>query len=191
MKKRMVVLLLVMIMISGLCVNAMATERASQIKPKLSFSGKTANCSVTVVEAGELDVTLELWNGSEMVDSWSDSGTNYLNVSGSHAAVSGTTYTLIAHGTIGSKHSAIITSVSAGTGVNQIVVASKWGHYGVYSHILSDCPYYTDAEHGTTHYLTNVKYYRLSHQYILSGNYYYCKCCGYKNPTMVVSGVTK
>lgn len=38
---------------------------------------------------------------------------------------------------------------------------------------------------------TNVKYYRLSHQYILSGNYYYCKCCGYKNPTMVVSGVTK
>ena len=74
MKKRMVVLLLVMIMISGLCVNAMATERASQIKPKLSFS-----------------------------DSWSDSGTNYLNVSGSHAAVSGTTYTLIAHGTIGSS----------------------------------------------------------------------------------------
>ena len=95
MKKRMVVLLLVMIMISGLCVNAMATERASQIKPKLSFSGKTANCSVTVVEAGKLDVTLELWNGSEMVDSWSDSG--------SHAAVSGTTYTLIAHGTIGSS----------------------------------------------------------------------------------------
>ena len=42
MKKRMVVLLLVMIMISGLCVNAMATERASQIKPKLSFSGKIA-----------------------------------------------------------------------------------------------------------------------------------------------------
>ena len=57
MKKRMVVLLLVMIMISGLCVNAMATERASQIKPKLSFSGKTANCSVTVVEAGKLDAT--------------------------------------------------------------------------------------------------------------------------------------
>ena len=103
MKKRMVVLLLVMIMISGLCVNAMATERASQLKPKRTFSGKTANCSVTVVEVGKLDVTLELWNGSEMVDSWSDSGTNYLNVSGSHAAVSGTTYTLIAHGTIGSS----------------------------------------------------------------------------------------
>ena len=101
MKKRMIVLVLVAVMVSGLCVNAMATERASQIKPKLSFSGKTANCSVTVVEAGKLDVTLELWNGSEMVDSWSDSGTNYLNVTGSHAAVSGTTYTLIAHGTAG------------------------------------------------------------------------------------------
>lgn len=72
MKKRMVVLLLVMIMISGLCVNAMATERASQIKPKLSFSGKTANCSVTVVEAGKLDVTLELWNGRQLERFWDE-----------------------------------------------------------------------------------------------------------------------
>ena len=103
MKKRMVVLLLVMIMISGLCVNAMATERASQIKPKLSFSGKTANCSVTVVEAGKLDVTLELWNGSEMVDSWSDSGTNYLNVSGSHEEVGWLRRTRTAPGTFGSS----------------------------------------------------------------------------------------
>ena len=101
MKKRMIVLVLVAVMVSGLCVNAMAATRATRISPRLSFSGKTANCSVTVVEAGKLDVTLELWNGSEMVDSWSDSGTNYLNVSGSHAAVSGTTYTLIAHGTAG------------------------------------------------------------------------------------------
>lgn len=103
MKKRIIVLLLVVVMFSGLCINAMAATRATRISPKLSFSGKTANCSVTVVEAGKLDVTLELWNGSTLVDSWSDTGTNYLTVSGSHAAVSGTTYTLIAHGTAGGK----------------------------------------------------------------------------------------
>ena len=103
MKKRMCILFLVLVMISGLCVNAAAAARASQIKPKLSFSGKTANCSVTVVKTGKLDVTLELWNGSKLVDSWNDTGTNYLTVSGSHAAVSGTTYTLIAHGTAGSS----------------------------------------------------------------------------------------
>ena len=101
MKKRMIVLALIVVMVSGLCINATAATRATRISPKLLFSGKTANCSVTVVEAGKLDVTLELWNGSKMVDSWSDTGTNYLNVSGSHAAVSGTTYTLIAHGTAG------------------------------------------------------------------------------------------
>lgn len=101
MKKRMIVLVLIVVMVSGLCINAMAATRATRISPKLSFSGKTASCSVTVIEAGKLDITLELWTGSKLIDSWSDTGTNYLTVSGSHAVVSGTTYTLIAHGTAG------------------------------------------------------------------------------------------
>jgi len=67
MKKRMIVLVLVAVMVSGLCVNAMAATRATRISPRLSFSGKTANCSVTVVEVGKLDVTLELWNCCAML----------------------------------------------------------------------------------------------------------------------------
>lgn len=91
MKKRMIVLVLVAVMVSGLCVNAMAATRATRISPRLSFSGKTANCSVTVVEAGKLDVTLELWNGSKMVDSWSDTGTNYLSLSSQSPLCNGLT----------------------------------------------------------------------------------------------------
>lgn len=85
-------------------------------------------------------------------------------------------------------HSAIVTSISAGTGMDQIVVASKWRYYGAYSHILSDCPYYVDRvmPNGDV-YDTEIQFYRLSHKYILSGNYYYCRGCGYKNPVMVVS----
>lgn len=101
MKKRVFVLFLALVMVFGLCINAMAAARATRISPNLSFNGKTANCSVTVVKTGKLDVTLELRNGSELVDSWNETGTNYLTVSGSHAAVSGATYTLTAHGTAG------------------------------------------------------------------------------------------
>lgn len=85
------------------------------------------------------------------------------------------------------QHSAIITSVSSGTSHDQITVKSKWGIYGVYSHKLSDCPYYFNQTSGTTSYQTDIEYYRLSHLYVLDGNYYYCKGCGYKNPTMVTS----
>lgn len=87
-------------------------------------------------------------------------------------------------------HSAIVTSVSSGTSYDQITVKSKWGVYGVYSHKLSECPYYTNRTEGNTTYKTKITYYRLTHQYILDGNYYYCKGCGYKNPTMV-TGVTE
>lgn len=82
-------------------------------------------------------------------------------------------------------HSAIITSTSAGTSHSQITVKSKWGVYGIYSHKLNDCPYYDDINSDHLVFQTEIRYYRLSHNYIQSGNYYYCKGCGYKNPTMV------
>ena len=76
-------------------------------------------------------------------------------------------------------HSALITSVSNGTGHNSIVVKSKWGMYPVYSHILSDCPYYFSGT--SLGYSMSITYYRLSHSYNLSGQYYVCQHCGYKS----------
>ena len=63
----------------------------------LFFSGTTANCNATVTDAGkELVVTLELWHGDDLVDSWPASGTGSVSVKGE-------TYTLIVTGTADGK----------------------------------------------------------------------------------------
>lgn len=66
----------------------------------LSFSGTTANCSAIVTDAGkELVITLELWHGDDLVDSWPASGNGKVAVQGSCRVVKGETYTLIVTGT--------------------------------------------------------------------------------------------
>lgn len=45
---------------------------------------------------------------------------------------------------------------------------------------MIDCPYYDDINSDHLVFQTEIRYYRLSHNYIQSGNYYYCKGCGYK-----------
>ena len=70
-------------------------------KPSLTFSGTTANCSITVTQSGEpISVTLELYQGSTLIDSWSKSGSSRVKVSGSATVSSGLSYRLEAHGTI-------------------------------------------------------------------------------------------
>lgn len=66
----------------------------------LTFNRTTANCSAMVTSAGdELDVTLELWHGDTLVDSWSASGSGSVAVEGSCRVIKGETYTLIVTGT--------------------------------------------------------------------------------------------
>ena len=95
--------------IAVLCLLLSATANAVQMRSlrptlSLSFSGTTANCSATVTDAGkELDVTLELWHGDKLVDSWPASGTGMVSVKGSCGVVKGETYTLIVTGTADGK----------------------------------------------------------------------------------------
>ena len=104
MKKRFITISLVIVLLISLCASVYAVEsRTQQVFPSLSFSGTTANCSVSVYGDSKIEVTLELKNGTKLVDSWSDSGTNYVMLSGSHKVVSGQTYTLIASGTINGR----------------------------------------------------------------------------------------
>lgn len=104
MKKRFAAIAVVMLLLVSLCTNVCAVEaRAQQVFPMIYFSGTTANCSVSVYGDNEIKVTLELKNGTKLVDSWSDSGTNYVMLSGSHKVVSGQTYTLVASGTINGR----------------------------------------------------------------------------------------
>ena len=85
MKKRFAAIAVVIVLLVSLCANVCAVEaRAQQVFPMIYFSGTTANCSVSVYGDNEIKVTLELKNGTKLVDSWSDSGTNYVMLSGSH-----------------------------------------------------------------------------------------------------------
>ena len=51
--------------------------------------------------SGTIDATMELWYGSTLVDSWSDSDSTCLTLAGTHSVVSGRTYTLTVSGTAG------------------------------------------------------------------------------------------
>jgi len=68
--------------------------------PTLSFVNGTAKCKVTLRASGQyIDATLELWQGGTLVDSWSDTGTGYLILSGSAPVTGGVPCTLTVSGT--------------------------------------------------------------------------------------------
>ena len=63
--------------------------------PTLSFSGRTATCTCNVAEAGKtLQVTMELREGSTIIDTWSKTGTSMVIISGTSNVTRGHTYTL-------------------------------------------------------------------------------------------------
>ena len=101
MKKRVFAIALVIVLALTLAVSA-AEMRAMRVKPTLSFSGTTAYCDVLVSEANTyVEVTLELWRGSTLIDSWSASGLGRAVISETASVESGKSYHLEANGTIG------------------------------------------------------------------------------------------
>ncbi len=77
-------------------------ETVSQ--PTLAFSGTTALCEFKIVNVGKaISVTMELWNGTTLVDSWTKTGVSVVSLSEECAVVSGRTYTLKASGTVGNE----------------------------------------------------------------------------------------
>lgn len=101
MKKRVFAVIICIAL--ALTAAASAAElRAGRIQPILSFSGTTAYCSLSIYEAGEpIEVTLELWRGSTLIDSWSASGLGRAVISETASVESGKSYHLEANGTIG------------------------------------------------------------------------------------------
>lgn len=103
MKKRIFSALLAVMLLLAMSANANAAAKSVRSSLSLSFSGSTANCSAVVRESGkQINVTMELWHGNTLLESWSGSGTNYAIVRGNYYGVqSGETYTLKAYGTAG------------------------------------------------------------------------------------------
>ena len=78
-KRHLMAILLIIMMISS---KVMA---ASPIVLDLYFTGTTANCSVSIKSLGKaIDATLELWQGSTLVDSWHGTGISLVTISGTH-----------------------------------------------------------------------------------------------------------
>ena len=74
------------------------TARAIRGRPELTISGTTATCSVKL-ESGNsgdvLDVTLTLWCGESIVNSWSKSGAGSVSISERCSVVRYNTYELV------------------------------------------------------------------------------------------------
>lgn len=101
--KKVISLVLVILMLSALSITAFAAEpRVAGANPSLTFTGTTANCKVTIIEANKkITATMSLWQGDTFVDSWSGSGTSVVKITGSCEVEPGKTYTLKVSGTSG------------------------------------------------------------------------------------------
>jgi len=78
-------------------ITAHAASTAYYANPSLSFSGTTAYCSVVCRgdnTSDTISATLTLYQGNTEIDSWSNSGTVRVLVSGSCNVTSGVTYRL-------------------------------------------------------------------------------------------------
>lgn len=96
------ILPLILIMTFTLTVNVFATEqRALRLTPSLSIDGTVATCKVTVSEQGkDIEVTMELWSGSTLINSWDKTGNSVVLLSESCKVTKGKTYTLKTYGTV-------------------------------------------------------------------------------------------
>ena len=102
------VLAIIMLVIALSAVGAHAADlstfrgtRTTVSKPGLTFDGTIASCKSTIIASGQtINATLELWQGSTLVASWSDCKTGIVSLSGTATVTSGLTYTLTVSGTI-------------------------------------------------------------------------------------------
>lgn len=103
MKKKWIAMVAALIFATSCIVAAYADASLRSVGSNLSlsFSNSTASCGLTIQSTGNsIQATMELWQGTTKVNSWSKSGTTYINLSGTHRVTRGKTYTLKATYTI-------------------------------------------------------------------------------------------
>lgn len=101
--KRAIILSLCLILIFAPRAYA-AEQRTTFYEPTLSFSGKTATCTYNLTNYGKkIDITMELWRGSTLIDSWHKTGTSVISLNETCTVTRGLTYTLKVTGTCGGE----------------------------------------------------------------------------------------
>ena len=105
MKKCFVALLMVFVLSFALVGKANAIEpRMNSLDPDLTIEGTTAYCTFSASALGkEISATMNLWNGSTLVGSWSGTEYSSLQLEGSCRVESGKVYVLYVSGTIGGE----------------------------------------------------------------------------------------
>ena len=105
MKKSIVTMMMVIVMLVSLTASASAVEpRALTAAPRLEIEGTTAHCEVSITDYGKnITATMNLWQGSTLVDSWSGTATSNLFLEGYCDVESGKVYVLYVSGTVGGE----------------------------------------------------------------------------------------
>jgi len=102
MKRKIVIVVLVLALLFGITIPVFASTQSVSYQLKLSLNGSTATCRFKVTDAGKyINATMELWQGSTFITSWSASGYSVVNMSETYTITSGLTYTLKGYGTSG------------------------------------------------------------------------------------------
>lgn len=97
MQRRILALAMLTVMILSLTAQAV-DARAALNKPILSISGTTATCEVDYKSASSSDtvkITLALWCGDNIVDSWTETGYGEVSMKETCTVVKGNTYDLV------------------------------------------------------------------------------------------------
>lgn len=98
------IIMYVVLLSMFLCITVNAFEvRNITIKPGISFSGTTANCTVLIAAnstSDEIKTKITFYEGSKCIATWNVTGKGYLNFSKSQSVSKGKTYTLNVDATI-------------------------------------------------------------------------------------------
>lgn len=102
MRKRVLALTLALVFVLGISAQA-AQGWAYNISPSLTFTGTTANCSVTVRGENSTDkisITAKLYRGGTLLATWTKSGTGSVKLSEKKTVTKNFSYTLESNVTI-------------------------------------------------------------------------------------------
>lgn len=96
-------MILAMMFLLTISANAAGGFLQSVSTPGLRFDGDKAICNARVTEYSKrIEVTMELWTGKTLLQTWTKSGDTSVEVSGEYKCVQrGKTYTLKVYGTSG------------------------------------------------------------------------------------------
>lgn len=102
MRKRAIIFALAIVMLLSMSVYAVE-GRSRSITPGLSFTNKTANCSLEVIgdnSSDSISATIKLCRGTEVLETWYESGDGYIFFSDTYTVNKTGTYKLTADVTI-------------------------------------------------------------------------------------------